>query len=200
LLTIVLGDEYVENLKKSLPELPNAKQIRYVKDFAISQTDANMIVENIEKAELFEKSLELKQCSPKIICNWILGDVSKYLNENSKLISETNITAQNFVELLHLIEDGKISNATGKSVFEEMLSTNKTPSQIIDEKGLIQISDESELEKVVQSIIDNNTKSIEDYNNGKTNALGFLVGQCMKATKGQGNPAKMKEILIKLIG
>ncbi|WMJ23366.1 Asp-tRNA(Asn)/Glu-tRNA(Gln) amidotransferase subunit GatB [Paludicola sp. MB14-C6] len=200
LLTIVLEDEYVENLKKSLPELPNAKHIRYVKSYELSQKDTGLLVENIEKAKLFEDCIALNKCSPKIICNWILGDISKYLNETNKTISDTNITAEKLTELLAIIEKGDISNASGKIVFEEMIATEKMPKDIVKEKGLIQISDESELEKVVQNIIDNNQKSIEDYNNGKTNALGFLVGQCMKATKGQGNPAKMKEILLKLIG
>jgi aspartyl-tRNA(Asn)/glutamyl-tRNA(Gln) amidotransferase subunit B len=200
LLTIVLEDEYVENLKNSLPELPNAKHIRFVKSYELPQNDAGLLVENIEKAKLFESCIALNQCSPKIICNWILGDISKYLNETNKNISDTNITAEKLVELLALIEKGEISNASGKIVFEEMLASDKTPTEIVKDKGLTQISDESELEKVVQGIIDNNQKSIEDYNNGKTNALGFLVGQCMKATKGQGNPAKMKEILLKLIG
>lgn len=200
LLTIVLEDEFVENLKLRIPELPNAKQIRYVKEYDLHQNDANLLIENVEKSAFFEKAVGLNKVSPKNICNWILGDISRYLNEKSQQISDANITPESLVQLIELIEQGKISNAVGKTVFEEMMISDKTAQQIVEEKGLAQISDEGELEKVVQAVIDNNAKSIEDYNNGKTNALGFLLGQCMKASKGQGNPAKMKEILIKLIG
>lgn len=200
LLTIVLDDEYVNSLKESIPELPNTKILRYVKDYNLPQVDATLIAESVERVELFEETVDLDKCSPKIICNWILGDILKYQNETNKALNQTTITAFKLAELLSMIEEDKISNATGKIVFEEMLGCEKSPKQIVEEKGLIQISDESELEEVVQSVIDNNQKSIEDYKNGKTNAFGFLVGQCMKATKGKGNPAKMKEILSKLIG
>lgn len=200
LLTIVLDDEYVENLKNSLPELPNAKLIRYVKEYELPQTDAGLLVENIEKARLFENCIACNQCSPKIVSNWILGDITAYLNETNKTLSETNITAEKLSELLSLIEKGEISNASGKIVFEEMLKTDKAPKEIVAEKGLVQISDESALENIVKEVIANNQKSIEDYKNGKTNALGYLVGQCMKASKGKGNPAKMKEILLNYIG
>jgi len=200
LLTIVLEDEFVENLKSKIPELPNAKQIRYVKEYALHQNDANLLIESVDKSAFFEKAVDLNKVSPKIICNWIIGDISRHLNEKSEQIFDSNITPEKLVELIELIEQGKISNAVGKTVFEEMMVSDKNAKQIVDEKGLAQISDEGELEKVVQTVIDNNAKSIDDYNNGKTNALGFLLGQCMKASKGQGNPAKMKEILIKLIG
>ena len=157
-------------------------------------------MEDPEKAKLFEDTTAKKQCSPKSVCNWILGDISKRMNEKMLPLSEINISAESLSELLALIESGKISNATGKIVFEEMLVSDKMPSIIVKEKGFIQISDEGQLETIVQDVLKNNQKSVEDYHNGKTNALGFLVGQCMKATKGQGNPAKMKEILLKLIG
>ncbi len=200
LLTIVLEDEYVQKLKDSIPELPNTKILRYVKDYALSQVDATLIAESVERVNLFESTVGLKKCSPKIICNWILGDILKYQNESGKELSETTITPVKLADLLAMIEDGKISNATGKIVFEDMMHSDKSPNEIVEEKGLIQISDESELEAVVQTVIDNNQKSIEDYRNGKTNAFGFLVGQCMKASKGKGNPAKMKDILTKLLG
>lgn len=199
LLTIVLEDEFVQKIKSEIPELPNMKVRRYVKDFDLPQVDASLLAETREKSAFFEKCVELNQCSPKIISNWILGDILKHLNEKNITIDELNITPEKLVDLLAMIEKSQISNASGKVVFEEMLTSDKTAKQLVEEKGLIQISDESELEAVVQSVIDANQKSIEDYHNGKTNALGFLVGQCMKATKGKGNPAKMKEILLKLI-
>lgn len=199
LLTIVLEDEFVEKIKSEIPELPNMKVKRYVKDFSLPQVDASLLAETREKSAFFEECVALNKCSPKIISNWILGDILKHLNEKNITIGELKITPEKLVDLLEMIEKNQISNASGKVVFEEMLVSDKSAKQIVDEKGLSQISDESELEAVVQSVIDNNQKSIEDYRGGKTNALGFLVGQCMKATKGKGNPAKMKEILLKLI-
>lgn len=200
LLTIVLKDEYVQRLKESIPELPNTKILRYVKEFSLPQTDASLIAESVERVNLFESVVALNQCNPKAVSNWILGDILKYQNESNKSIAELNISADGLAELLNLIESGKISNAAGKTVFEDMISTRRSPAKIVEEKGLVQISDESQLELIVQEVISANQKSIEDYRNGKTNAFGFLVGQCMKATKGKGNPSKMKEILEKLLG
>lgn len=200
LLTIVLTDEYVDGLKNTIPELPNAKLLRYVKDYALPQNDAQLLVEDMEKFKLFEECIATGKASAKTITNWILGDISKHLNENMTTISNTNITAPKLTELLNLIEGGKISNAVGKTVFEEMLATDKSATQIVEEKGLMQISDESALEKIVQEVIDANPKSIEDLRGGKTNAFGFLVGQCMKASKGQGNPGVMKDLLSKKLG
>lgn len=199
LLTIVLENEYVSSLKDMIPELPTAKVLRYVKEYNLTHSEAVLIAESLEKVKLFEETLAQNSCTPKIICNWILGDILKYQNETGKALADTSITAEKLAELLQSIECGEISNANGKVVFEEMVNSNKTPKQIIKEKGLIQISDESALETIVQEVITNNQKSIEDYKNGKTNAFGFLVGQCMKASKGQGNPAKMKEILTRMI-
>lgn len=199
LLTIVLSDEYVAKLKSTIPELPNAKLLRYVKDYALSQVDAGLIVEDTDKFKLFEDCVNTNKCSPKIICNWILGDIAKHLNEKMITFDETNLNANRLVELLSIIEQGEISNAVGKTVLDEMLVSNKTASEIVKDKGLTQISDKSALEKIVQDVIDANPKSIEDLRGGKTNAFGFLVGQCMKASKGQGNPTVMKELLTKML-
>lgn len=197
--TIVLEDGYVERIRATIPELPNKRIARYIRDFGLSQVEATLLVEAMDKADLFEAAAAKKKCTPRILCNWILGNVSQYLNETGKALDQIGIGAEELTELLGLIEEGKISNAVGKSVFDEMLATGKAPGEIVKEKGLTQISDESELEAVVRGVMDANGKSIEDYRGGKTNALGFLVGQCMKATKGQGNPAKMKEILLRLL-
>lgn len=199
LLTIVLEEDYVNELKSQITELPNKKIVRFVRDFGLSQIDAITIVDSIEKCKLFEDTVSENKCSPKSIANWILGDISKFMNDSKLQISETKLTSQKLAELIELIESGKISNAAGKKVFDILLNEDKSATEIVKEKGLMQISDENELEKIVNEVMSNNEKSITDYKNGKTNALGFLTGQCMKATKGQGNPAKLKELILKYI-
>ena len=199
LLTIVLEDGYVERIRESIPELPNKRIARFMRDYGLAQIDATLLVEDPEKAALFEDTLALKRCTPKSISNWILGDISRVMNERNQALSELPVNPQHLAQLLEMIEKSEISNAVGKTVYEEWLATGKSPADIVKEKGLTQISDESALEEVVQSVLQANEKSVTDYRGGKTNALGFLVGQCMKATKGQGNPAKMKEILLRLL-
>ncbi len=118
------------------------------------------------------------------------------MNETGKSLSDTQLTPNKLAELISYIESGKISNAAAKQVFEVLLQENREPMDVIKEKGLMQISDEGALEKVVADVLAGNEKSVADYRNGKTNALGYLTGQCMKATKGQGNPQKLKELLL----
>ena len=193
LLTIVVPEERIEELKKTIPELPNAKIHRYVKKFGLSQIDATTIAEAVDKSELFDKTVATGKCSPKITANWVLADVAKYTNDTGKSILETPMTSDRFAELLEAVEKGTISNSVGKSVFEAVIKEDKSPKQIIDEKGLSQNSDSDFINKIVAEVMANNEKSINDYKNGKTNALGYLVGQCMKASKGKANPGLVKQ-------
>ena len=137
----------------------------------------------------------MKQCQPKNIANWILGDISKYLNESNKPLEETALTSQNLADLIENVEKGVISNSAGKTVLDVIIEQDKKVSDVIFEKGLAQISDSSALEETVKEVLAANEKSIQDYKNGKTNAFGYLVGQCMKATKGKGNPNIIKELI-----
>lgn len=196
LSTIVLDEDYLASIKASIPELPNKKIMRYMKEYGLPEEDATLIVDNMEKSALFESVVNMGKVKPKNASNWILGDVSRVMNETNKPLSELNISAEHLCELIELVEKNVISNSTGKTVFDEMLSSGEPPKKIVDKKGLGQISDEGALKAIVDEVVANNQKSIEDYKNGKTNALGFLVGQCMKASKGKGNPAVMKELLM----
>ena len=199
LLTIVVDEEKIAELKNSLPELPNAKLRRYVDEFGISQNDGALIAESVEKAKLFDDAVALKNGTPKGIIKWILGDISKYINETGKSVSDMKITPERLAELVGTIESGQISNASGKIVFETMLAEDKDVSEIIKEKNLSQNSNTDELEALARDVLSQNEKSVTDYKGGKTNALGFLVGQCMKASKGQANPGMMRDIVIKLL-
>ncbi len=199
LSTIYVPLEKVERLKAEIPELPNAKIKRYVRELGLSQTDAQLIAENLPRCRLFDECVKTGGCSPKNISNWILADVSKYMNETGKDISETPLTAGLLCEIITLIEQNKISNSSGKVIFEEIMAGNTDIDKIIGEKGLTQISDNSAIEKIVNDVLAANQKSVDDYRGGKTNALGYLVGQCMKASKGQANPAMCKELVLKYL-
>ena len=196
LLTIVIPEVRVEELKNELPELPNKKLLRLMKEYSIPHFDANLLVDNIDKGEFFEKCCKSSKCEAKNISNWLLGDVSRILNEKKLTLADSKLTEAKLCEMVKLIESNTISNAAGKVVIEEIMWSDKTAQNVVDEKGLAQISDDSALEQIVRDVLTANPKPVEDYKNGKTNVAGFLVGQCMKATKGKGNPAKLREIVL----
>ncbi len=199
LRTIVVEQERIDNLKSLIPELPNKKIVKYVKEYGLSQKDATFIAENIEIAKLFDGCMDKNLYSAKSYTTWILGDLVAYLNETGKTLSQTNINAENLTSLVEKIEKKIISNANGKKIFAIIIEEDKDIDKLIDEMGLAQVSDTSALEAIADEVLANNEKSVNDYKNGKTNALGFLVGQCMKASKGQANPGMMKEIILKKI-
>ncbi len=196
LLTIVVEQERVDKLKEDIPELPNAKLLRYVKEFGLAQKDAAFIAESVELATLFDSCMAKGRFPAKSYTTWILGDFIKYLNDNSKTVSDTKLNADNLTELVELIENKTISNAGGKKIFAVILEQEKSVKELVDELGLAQVSDASALEAIADKVLAENEKSIHDYKNGKTNALGYLVGQCMKASRGKANPSMMKEIVL----
>lgn len=199
LLTIVLNEEKLKELKNSIPELPNKKKVRYIKEMGLPEADAVLLAETKEKSDFFESILAAAPIKAKNAANWVLGDISRLMNEQNKSINDLNLDPKQIAEIIALIEGNKISSSAGKQVFDEMMKTGKKPAEIVKEKGLEQVSDTSALQAIVDGVVANNQKSITDYKNGKTNALGFLVGQCMKASKGKGNPALMKEMLSKYL-
>lgn len=194
---IVVEDAMSEAIKNSLPELPNVKLRRYVKEMDLPQVDAEILVDSQEKALFFEEAVQLKKCSTKNICNWIIGDTTRILKEQKKEIDDVPLTPERLADMIEKIEKNEISNTSGKVVLEEMILHDVTPEQVIKEKGLAQISDTSALEELVADVLSQNPGPVEQYKNGKTNVLGFLVGQCMKLSKGQGNPAMLKEMMEK---
>ncbi len=199
LLTIVVDEERVAELKEMIPELPNAKISRYVKELGLSQMDATLIAEALDKCQLFDACVTLGTCSAKGVSNWILADISKYMNESGKSILDTPLTAKRLTDLIAEVEKGTISNSAGKKVFQAILEKDQDPQVIIEELGLVQNSDVDSLKTLVSEVLANNEKSVNDYKNGKTNALGFLVGQCMKASKGKANPSIVKELVTELL-
>lgn len=199
LLTIVVDEKKIQELKEMIPELPNIKIRRYVKELGLSQVDATLIAEDMERSYLFDTCVEMGKCKPKSVSNWILADIAKFTNDTGKKISETPLTPQKLSDLIGQVEKGIISNSSAKKVFQIILSTGKEPLDIIKEEGMAQNSDMGFLENLAKEVLANNEKSVTDYKNGKTNALGYLVGQCMKASKGKANPGIVKEIVTKML-
>lgn len=192
---IVIEEEHIQELKQLIPELPNEKIFRYMKEHGMSYIDAVLIAGDIDKAKFYDECIVLGKCSPKSIINWILGDISKYTNSKGCLISETKLTAQRLVDLAELVENNLISNSAAKTVLEIILEDDREPAEIVKEKGLLQNSDTQQLEELADKVLKSNEKSVSDYKNGKTNALGYIVGQCMKESKGKANPKIIRSIV-----
>lgn len=191
---IIIQEDKIYKLKKSLPEMPMQKRLRFIKDYGMSEKDASILVGNRHLAKFYEDIIN-EGANPKIALNYILGDLLRLLNMNNLEAKDIKISPRNLVELFTIIEKGQISNKIGKDVFKEIFETNKTVKEIIEEKGLIQINSSYEIEKIVDEVLNNNPKSIEDYKLGKTKSIGFLMGQVMKISKGKVNPQLAKNII-----
>ena len=198
LVPIVVSDEQIEEIRNSLPELPDVKRKRYVVQYGLPEYDAWLLTTSKIIANFFEAATE-SSGKPKIVSNWIMGDMMRILKEKNMEYSDIPFAPKELADLIALIEKGTISGTIAKTVFEEMFSTGKHPESIVKEKGLIQISDEGELTQIVKAILENNQQSIDDYKAGKDKAFGFLVGQSMKAAKGKANPQVINKILKELL-
>ena len=195
LVAIKLSDEYINKVKEELPELPESRKKRYIEEIGLSEKDANALVSSKAASDMFEKAGKL--CNNyKAVCNWITSDISRILNEKEEEMDNIPFTAEELAELVELIDNGTISSKIGKKVLEELFENPKSPKKIIEEKGWIQISDENTIKKVVKDVLDNNPQSIADFKAGKDKALGFLVGQAMKETKGKANPKMLNEMFL----
>ena len=198
LVAIRLSEEYIQNIKNSLPELPESRRRRYLEEYKLSERDAKLITASKYLSDLFEKTTK-KTNNAKAACNWILSDISRILNEKEMEANDIPFSADNLAELITLIEKGTISSAIAKKVIEELFENPKEPSKIIEEKGWIQISDEGAIKEVVLKILEENSQSVQDYKCGKDRAIGFLVGQAMKQTKGKANPQMLNKMFIEEI-
>ena len=198
LMPLEISREWVEDIRKTMPELPEAKRQRYM-GLGLSEYDASVIVEQMPLALFFDKTLELG-ANPKTAVNFIMGEIAAYLKENKVEIDETKLTPENLAELISLIEKGTISNNIGKQILvEEMITNGEKASAIVEKKGLSQISDESAIKEIVEKVVNSHPAEIEAYRNGKTNLLGFFVGQVMKETKGRANPKTVNELVRKML-
>ena len=198
LAPICLSEEYIENIKNNLPEMPHIKKERYVKEFNIPEYDAMVLTMSKHTAEYFEKVVSI--CgNAKIAANWIMGDFARMLNEAEITIKESKITEENLASLISLIDKGTISSKIAKTVFEEMFETGDMAEEIVKRKGLVQISDEGAIKEIVERVVQNNPQSVIDYNAGRDRALGYLVGQVMKESKGKANPGLVNKMLLEIL-
>lgn len=198
LMPLEISREWVEEIRAKMPELPNQKRKRY-QEIGLSEYDASVIVEQMGLALFFDKVLELG-ANPKTAVNFIMGEITAYLKEEHIEITDTKLTPDNLAELISLIEKGTISNNIGKQIIIEMMKDGTKASVIVEKKGLSQISDEGAIKELVQKVVDAHPNEVEAYKNGKTNLLGFFVGQVMKETKGRANPKTVNQLIKEIIG
>lgn len=198
LVEIHIDEAWKERVRASIPELPDARKERYIRDYGLSAYDASILTATKEMADIFEESLQYTK-DAKAVANWMMGDLLGYLNNNNLELGDVNLSGQGLGEMIGLIEEGTISGKIAKTVFKTMLETGKSPKQIVEEQGLVQISDESALQGIIQRVIEANPQSVADYKAGKQKAIGFLVGQVMKETKGKANPGLVNQLIVKAL-
>lgn len=198
LAPIEISEEWIGEIKNNLPELPHDKKERFIKEYGLSAYDAGVLTASKELASFFEETVKHID-DAKLVSNWIMVDVLRRLKDEELEIQDTMLTPERLAKLISLVKSGKINNNTGKKVLKEVFETGKDPEEIVKEKGLIQISDESQILEIVEKVLSENQQSIIDYKNGKDRALGFLVGQVMKASKGKANPQLVNKMILDLI-
>ena len=199
---VVIDPEWVRRIEESLPELPQARKARLVAQFGLTDYDANLLTASKATADFFEEAVdssgragEERERLAKGVSNWVLGELTRLLNLTHMDVSEVEIRPNHLVELLDLIDGNTLSSSMAKTVFEEMFNTGQPPKQIVEESGMIQISDVDAIESAVEEVVSANPQPVADYLNGKDTAIRFLLGQVMKVTKGKANPKIASDLL-----
>ena len=195
LLPVYIDDQDIKSIKSTMPELPEEKRIRFMRDYSLSEYDTSVLISDKNLSSYFESVIKSKKLEPKNVANWILTDLLGLANKNRTAISELPITPDRLEQLLIFVHDGIISNKQGKAVLEKMWDTSKTPKEIIDSEGISQESNENEINKLVDKVLENHYKSVEEYMKGKDKLFGFFIGEVMKESKGKANPKIVNKIL-----
>ena len=185
----------VETLRAQLPELPDAKHVRFISEHGLSEYDAQLLVADRLTADYYEAAVAAGKSSPKVIANWITGELFRLMNESGTPIGLAQVSPQALVELIGLVSDGTVNQNTGKEVLEEMFSSGRDAKQIVDQRGLAQISDEAALEKIITQVLDNSPDEVNAYMDGKEQLVGWMIGQVMRATRGKANPQLVRALL-----
>ena len=195
---VKISSGFVEQIRDQLPELPDVKKRRFIELFGLSTYDAEVLVADKEVAEYFEEVVATN-ADPKLVCNWISGELMRLMNENKVDIRNVGIPANSLASLINFLHEGSISGKIAKTVFEEMVQSGEDPATIIEARGLKQVSDEGALRRLLETLLANNPKQVKQYRTGKTQIKGFFVGQVMKETRGQANPQIVNQLLEKLL-
>ena len=191
-----ISQEWIDEIEASLPESPFARRKRYVEEYGIKEYDADVILQTKESSDFYDATVAAG-ADPKLAANWLNTQVNGYLNEEQVEIQDIKLTPENLAQIIKMIKDGTISSKIAKKVFKESIENGTDPKKYVEDKGMVQLSDLSVLEPMVKKIVDNNPQSVEDFKNGKDRAIGFLVGQIMKETRGKANPKVVNELLNK---
>jgi aspartyl-tRNA(Asn)/glutamyl-tRNA(Gln) amidotransferase subunit B len=199
LVPVEVDSSWIEAIKKTIVELPDTKKARFISQYDLPEHDAELLTAERATAEWFEEAVQLGG-EPKSISNWMMGELMRYLNEDNKQIEECPVTPERLVGLMKLIDEGTISGKIAKMVFPEIYRTGKDAKLIVEEKGLVQISDEADIEAIVNKVLEKNPEEIERFKAGEQKLIGFFVGQVMKETKGKANPKIANELLKKKLG
>ena len=198
LVTLKITDEWIEEVRQTIPELPHEKAERFVNEYGVTAYDASVLTLSGDLANFFDQTAAISG-DGKAAANWLMGDVSRLMNEDASKASDLRFTPQDLHDLTVLIKDGKISNAAGKKVIDQMFKTGEKPAALVDKLGLAQVSDEGKILEIIGTILDENPKVIEDFKAGKTKIVGFAVGLVMKATRGSANPKLVNQLVAKEI-
>ena len=198
LLPVVISDKELQEIKESLPELPEEKEHRYISDVGLDESEAKIISSSKTMANMFEEA-STKTNDAKLVAKWLVGDVSALLNKDNIDIEESNLSPENFGKLIERISDSTISGKIAKSVLEEVWESGSDVDEIVETKGLVQIQDESILVEIAKKVVESNPDQVTAYMGGKDKLFGFFVGQVMKETQGKANPKSVNEILKKIL-
>ncbi|MCH7615900.1 MAG: Asp-tRNA(Asn)/Glu-tRNA(Gln) amidotransferase subunit GatB [Nitrospinae bacterium] len=198
LLPLSISDEWIDELRGTLQELPQVRQQRFLTEYSLPEYDAGVLTKSRELADYFESCVQLF-AEPKIISNFIMGELLRELNQAGTVVESSPVSPDRLVELLQLVHDGTISLKVAKDIFPELYAGEKSAAQLVEEKGLQQVSDEGALEKLVQEVLEKNSGQVEQFRGGKETVLGFFVGQVMKASSGKANPKKVSDLLTRAL-
>ncbi|WHS05500.1 Asp-tRNA(Asn)/Glu-tRNA(Gln) amidotransferase subunit GatB [Ligilactobacillus salivarius] len=192
---IHISDDWIEEVRASIPEMPDKRRERYTQDWGIPAYDAGVLTQTKEMSDFYDATVAAG-ADPKLAANWLMGEVNAYLNSKQVELSDTALTPEHLATMIKLIEDETISSKIAKKVFKEIITNDTEPKAWVESKGMVQLSDPAKLQPIIDEVLDNNEQSIEDFKNGKDRAIGFLVGQIMKKTRGMANPKVVNKLLM----
>lgn len=192
---IHISDDWIEEVRASIPEMPDKRRERYTQDWGIPAYDAGVLTQTKEMSDFYDATVAAG-ADPKLAANWLMGEVNAYLNSKQVELSDTALTPEHLATMIKLIEDETISSKIAKKVFKEIITNDTEPKAWVESKGMVQLSDPTKLQPIIDEVLDNNEQSIEDFKNGKDRAIGFLVGQIMKKTRGMANPKMVNKLLM----